>query len=421
MVDHFGTPPRPSRRTSTSNTSATASATSFLRWGQKRLRQFPRRAARHRHLPPGQPRISRPDRLDPTEKARNGKKPSPSPIPTRWSAPTQPHHHGQRPRRARLGRRRHRGRSRHARPAVSMLIPEVIGFKLTGKLPKASPPPTSCSPSRRCCARRAWSASSSNSSAPASTTSRSPTAPPSPTWRRNMARPAASSRRCRDHRFLASRAAKARVALVEAYAKAQGMWRDPELADPVFTDTLELDLGDVVPSLAGPEAPAGPRARSPHASRRRLRRHPSASEFKRSRNRRQDARRKVEGKDYDLGHGDVVIAAITSCTNTSNPERADRRRPLARKRGQGPQAQAVGEDLARARLAGRHRLSRQGRPAEGPRRKLGFNLVGYGCTTCIGNSGPLPDKISKAINDNDLVAPPCCRATATSKAASTPT
>jgi aconitate hydratase len=113
----------------------------------------------------------------------------------------------------------------------------------------------------------------------------------------------------------------------------------------------------------------------------------------------------VEGTDFDLGHGDVAIAAITSCTNTSNPSVLIAAGLLARNaRRQGPEVQALGQDLAGAGIAGRHRISRQGRPAE-DLDKLGFNLVGFGCTTCIGNSGPLPAPISKAINDKGLIAP----------------
>src|SRR5690606_3866963 len=105
-----------------------------------------------------------------------------------------------------------------------------------------------------------------------------------------------------------------RLALVEAYSKAQGLWREDSSADPVFTDTLELDLGDVVTSMAGPKRPEGRQA---------LEDIPAGfaaamvSEYKKGEE--IDKRYAVEGADYDLGHGDVVIAAITSCTNTSNP------------------------------------------------------------------------------------------------------
>ncbi|SCY16065.1 aconitate hydratase AcnA [Microvirga guangxiensis] len=190
-----------------------------------------------------------------------------------------------------------------------------------------------------------------------------------------------------------------RVALVEAYAKAQGMWLTPDMADPVFTDTLELDLGDVVPSLAGPKRPQD-----------RVTLDTSKTEFlgameKEFRKAEEIGKRvKVDGANYDLGHGDVVIAAITSCTNTSNPSVMIGAGLLARnavakglkskpwvKTSLAPGSQIVEEYFKKAGL-------------QGDLDALGFNLVGFGCTTCIGNSGPLPENISKAINDNDLVA-----------------
>ena len=151
-----------------------------------------------------------------------------------------------------------------------------------------------------------------------------------------------------------------RVALVTAYAKAQGLFRTAKSADPVFTETLTLDLADVVPSMAGPKRPEGrvalPAVSTGFAT-------AMASEYKKA----EDAsnRYSVENRDFDLGHGDVVIAAITSCTNTSNPERADRRGPAgAQRRRQGPESKTVGEDLAGAGQPGGGGISRQFRPAE---------------------------------------------------------
>jgi len=190
-----------------------------------------------------------------------------------------------------------------------------------------------------------------------------------------------------------------RLALVEAYAKAQNMWRTEESADPVFTDTLELDLGEVQPSLSGPKRPQDKVLLDGAA-------HEFAkameTEFKKA---GELAKRyKVEDSNFDLGHGDVVIAAITSCTNTSNPSvmlgagllarnavaRGLKTKPWV-KTSLAPGSQVVEEYFKKSGL----------QPALDA---LGFNLVGFGCTTCIGNSGPLPDAISKAINDNDLVA-----------------
>ena len=189
-----------------------------------------------------------------------------------------------------------------------------------------------------------------------------------------------------------------RVALVEAYAKEQGMWRDADTPDPVFTDTLELDMSSVEPSLAGPKRPQDRVVLSQAAS---GFEGELAGQFGKADD--ADTRVAVDGKDHDLGHGDVVIAAITSCTNTSNPSVLVAAGLVARKaRAKGltvkpwvktslaPGSQVVTEYLEEAGL-------------QDDLDALGFNLVGYGCTTCIGNSGPLPAPISNTINGNDLV------------------
>ncbi|WP_332657178.1 aconitate hydratase AcnA [Brevundimonas sp.] len=191
---------------------------------------------------------------------------------------------------------------------------------------------------------------------------------------------------------------KARVALVEAYAKAQGLWIDETSEDPVFTDILELDMGTVVPSLAGPKRPQD-----------KVELTVAAPSFETALgevfNRPVDAARvAVEGEKFDLGDGDVVIAAITSCTNTSNPSVLIAAGLVARKAHKlgmkvkpwvktslAPGSQVVTDYLTAAGL-------------QADLDAMGFNLVGYGCTTCIGNSGPLDPAISKAINDNGLVA-----------------
>jgi aconitate hydratase len=209
---------------------------------------------------------------------------------------------------------------------------------------------------------------------------------------------------------------KARIALVEAYARANGLWRGADYA-PVYTDTLELDMGEVEPSLAGPKRPQD---RVPLAK--------AAPEFLRVvadyrgvdiSNHAEDMAsegntapepvdprkvKAVDGADYALRDGSVVIAAITSCTNTSNPSvmigaglvaRKARERGLSAKpwvkTSLAPGSQVVSEYLDASGLT--EDLD-----------ALGFNLVGYGCTTCIGNSGPLPEPISKAIHEGDLVA-----------------
>ena len=190
-----------------------------------------------------------------------------------------------------------------------------------------------------------------------------------------------------------------RVKLVEAYATAQGLFRPAYEEDPVFTDTLELDLSTVVPSLAGPKRPQD-----------RIPLDTAADAFAQVLHTEYDKlseghkRAKVEGTEYSIGHGDVVIAAITSCTNTSNPDVMLGAGLLARnairrglkvkpwvKTSLAPGSQVVTDYLAKAGL-------------QDDLDALGFQLVGYGCTTCIGNSGPLPGPISRAIGEADLVA-----------------
>lgn len=186
------------------------------------------------------------------------------------------------------------------------------------------------------------------------------------------------------------------IALVEAYAKAQGLWIVEGAADPIFTDTLELDLGSVVPSLAGPKRPQD-RVSLPDVDD--VFNADMVNTYKKA-----QTRVPVEGKDFDIGDGDVTIAAITSCTNTSNPgvlvaaglvaKKADalglKPKPWV-KTSLAPGSQVVTDYLVKAGLQ-KHLDN------------IGFNLVGYGCTTCIGNSGPLAEPISKAINENGLVA-----------------
>ncbi len=189
------------------------------------------------------------------------------------------------------------------------------------------------------------------------------------------------------------------VKLVEAYAKAQGMFRTAKTPDPHFTDVLKLDLSTVEPSLAGPKRPQDRIALKDVKS-------GFAASMEKEFNKASEMAKRVPvpGKNFDLGHGDVVIAAITSCTNTSNPNVMIGAGLLARKAAAkglstkpwvktslAPGSQVVGEYLDKSGL-------------QKDLDKLGFNLVGFGCTTCIGNSGPLPEEISQAINDNDLVA-----------------
>ncbi|MGF1640897.1 MAG: aconitate hydratase AcnA [Rhodospirillales bacterium] len=204
-----------------------------------------------------------------------------------------------------------------------------------------------------------------------------------------------------------------RVALVEAYAKLQGLWRDTDTPDPVFTDTIELDLGSVEPSLAGPKRPQDRVALSQAAAA--FERYLTAERNVDRSNAAADMDEEgagsvpeldrtvpVAGTDYALADGDVVIAAITSCTNTSNPDvlvgaglvaRNARRQGLSVKpwvkTSLAPGSQVVTDYLTVSGL-------------QEDLDALGFNLVGYGCTTCIGNSGPLPDAIATAIDSGNL-------------------
>ncbi|MDB5687213.1 MAG: aconitase, partial [Rhizorhabdus sp.] len=189
------------------------------------------------------------------------------------------------------------------------------------------------------------------------------------------------------------------IELVEAYAKAQGFWRDATAPDPVFTDTLQLDMSTVQPSMAGPKRPQD---RVLLSSVDEGFNNELAVGYKKGDE--GDRRVTVEGEDFDLGHGDVVIAAITSCTNTSNPSVLVAAGLVARKANAfGLKAKPwVKTSLAPGSQVVTDYLDRAGLSKDLD--AVGFNLVGYGCTTCIGNSGPLADPISKAINGNDLVA-----------------
>jgi aconitate hydratase len=190
-----------------------------------------------------------------------------------------------------------------------------------------------------------------------------------------------------------------RIELVRAYLKAQGMFRDSDTPDPVFTETVELDLATVVPSLAGPKRPQD-----------RVSLKDAASAFIKEVTTKEgvahDAitqRKKIAERNYDIGHGDVVIAAITSCTNTSNPSVliaaglvAKKARALGLhpkpwvKTSLAPGSQVVTEYLEKAGL-------------QSELDALGFNTAGYGCTTCIGNSGPLDEPMVDVIENEKLV------------------
>ncbi|WP_435258648.1 aconitate hydratase AcnA [Thioclava sp. FR2] len=189
---------------------------------------------------------------------------------------------------------------------------------------------------------------------------------------------------------------ESRIALVEAYAKANGMWRDADYS-PVYTSTLHLDMSTIVPAISGPKRPQD---------------YLPLTDAKASFAKEMDASFKrplgkevaVDGQDYTMSSGKVVIASITSCTNTSNPYVLIGAGLVARK------ARALGltrKPWVKTSLAPGSQVVSEYLNAAGLQEDLdavGFNLVGYGCTTCIGNSGPLQPEISKAINEGDLVA-----------------
>jgi aconitate hydratase len=214
----------------------------------------------------------------------------------------------------------------------------------------------------------------------------------------------------------------AQIALVAAYAKAQGMYRTKSTLDPVFTDVLKLELSSVEPSLAGPKRPqdrialkdvkngfatAMEKEFNKASDGKEFDLHPSlATSVDKTFAGKAGASKRipVEGRNHDLGDGDVVIAAITSCTNTSNPSVMMGAGLLARKAvakgltvkpwvktSLAPGSQVVAEYLEKSGL-------------QKDLDQLGYNIVGFGCTTCIGNSGPLAPEISKTINEKDLVA-----------------
>ena len=316
--------------------------------------------------------------------------------------------------------------------AVSVLVPQVVGFRLMGGSPRRAATDLVLTVTE--ILRQTESSASSSSTSPLAS---------APGGRPRDDREHVARVR-RDMRLLPGRRANARVpeadrqaeriALVEAYCKENLLWHDPE-EEPTYSQVVELDLGDVEPSLAGPRRPQdrvplhGRRGlvplassrpsgsttrdstrRSRRPSRRATRpssRSPGAEEParppRRSRWRSPQRHRvPVRGTDYDIEHGSVVIAAITSCTNTSNPQVMVGAGLLAKK--------AVERGLTRkpwvkSSLAPGSKVvtSTTSAPAAGAARGARLPPVGYGCTTCIGNSGPLPEPISEAVAEGDLV------------------
>jgi len=283
---------------------------------------------------------------------------------------------------------------------VSMLIPEVIGFKFTGKLPAGATATdlvlTCTEMLRKKKVVGKFVEYYGDGLSSLALADRATIANMSPEYGATMGFFPVDAETLK-YLQLSGRS-EHQVQLVEAYCKAQGLFREDGMADPVYTDTLSLDLGTVVPSLAGPKRPQD------RISLTDMKANYDAS----LKTQRGDAapaagvRCTHRGESFDLVDGAVVIAAITSCTNTSNPSVMLAAGLLAQKavaKGIKPKPW-VKTSLAPGSKVVREYFAKAGvQPALDA---LGFQIVGYGCTTCIGNSGPLPETVSKAIDDGKL-------------------
>ncbi|OUC91300.1 aconitate hydratase AcnA [Streptosporangium minutum] len=321
---------------------------------------------------------------------------------------------------------------------ISMLIPRVVGFKLTGKLPAGATATdlvltiTEMLRKHGVVGKFVEFYGEGVSSVPLA--NRATIGNMSPEFGSTCAIFPIDGQTI-DYLTLTGRSAE-QVALVEAYAKAQGLWLDPEAEEPVFSEYIELDLATVVPSIAGPKRPQDrialsdaksawraavkdyapsvqgpvdeasdesfPASDSPAVSREGNGDKPHAPDLDGDRPRRPVQVTLADGTSFEIDHGVVTIAAITSCTNTSNPfvmmgaallaknavDKGLTRKPWV-KTSLAPGSQVVTGYFERSGL-------------QPYLDKIGFNLVGYGCTTCIGNSGPLQEEISAAIQANDL-------------------
>jgi aconitate hydratase len=281
---------------------------------------------------------------------------------------------------------------------ISMLIPEVVGFKLTGKLPEGATGTdlvlrvVQMLRARGVVGKFVEFYGAGLSNLPLA--SRATIANMAPEYGATMGFFPVDAETLNYLRF--SGRDDELVNLVEAYSKAQGLFRTDDTPAPIFSDTLELDLGEVEPAIAGPKRPQD-----------RINLKDAKQDFARNGITMADPANRaktVKVDSFDLKQGAVVIAAITSCTNTSNPEvmlgaglvakkavELGLKTPPWVKTSLAPGSQVVTEYLD---AAGVTPFLNQ----------LGFNLVGYGCTTCIGNSGPLDERITAAIKDGDLVA-----------------
>jgi len=284
---------------------------------------------------------------------------------------------------------------------IAMLIPDVIGFKLTGKLPEGATATDLVLTVTQILRKKGVVGKFVEFFGPAldhlAVADRATIGNMAPEYGATCGFFPVDDRTI-DYLRLTGRD-EARIELVKAYLKAQGMFRDSATPDPVFTDTVELDLGTVVPSLAGPKRPQDRVSLTDAA-------HAFITEVTQNQGVSVDAlndRIKLPGRDFDIGTGDVVIAAITSCTNTSNPYVMVAAGLVARK------ARALGlhpkpwvkTSLAPGSQVVTEYLEKAGLQADLD--AIGFNTTGYGCTTCIGNSGPLDEEIVDAVEGEKLV------------------
>ena len=280
---------------------------------------------------------------------------------------------------------------------VSMLIPEVIGFKLTGKMPEGATATDLVLTVTQMLRKRGVVGKFVEFYGPGldalALADRATIGNMAPEYGATCGFFPIDQETINYLRF--SGRTEDRVQLVEAYAKAQGMWRDASTPDPVYTDSLELDLAAVLPSMSGPKRPQDRVLLSDAKA--------SFAKTLSESNGGQPAKViPVAAKNFSLTDGDVVIAAITSCTNTSNPSVMLGAGLLARKAvAKGLKVKPwVKTSLAPGSQVVSDYLEKAGVQVDLD--KLGFNLVGYGCTTCIGNSGPLEEPIADAVEAGDL-------------------
>ncbi|MEZ4405698.1 MAG: aconitate hydratase AcnA [Polyangiales bacterium] len=303
-------------------------------------------------------------------------------------------------------RGRHRGRGRHARPALYMLTPEVVGVRLTGAL-KPGVTATDLTLTLTHLLRKVGVVDKfveyfGPALSSISLTDRATIANMAPEYGATMGFFPVDAITLEYLRRTGRK--EETVKLVEAYAKTQGLWRTDDATEPTYTKVMELDLGTIEPTLAGPKRPQDRVALSAvKTSFKKALSAPVAERGFALSEEKLAATAQVEGAE-PITHGAVVIAAITSCTNTSNPSVLLGAGLLAKK------AVAKGLKVAphvKTSLAPGSRVVTKYLGESGTLEsleKLGFNVVGYGCTTCIGNSGPLPDNVTKALTGSPLVA-----------------